>query len=385
MFDFLFQKKNGELQSLLDIVTVNMTRIQLSKLAMEKAKYMIAKAIAKSEIIIQGENGRRYDEYYFRLNVRPNDNQTGTDFWMDVVYRLLTYGECVICVLQGKYYICTNYTVDNRVLYGKTYSSVEVTDGRDTIRLMRDISVDDVIHLRYDNQKITRFAENVLGMFNDALSALNKMETLSNTPFFKFKMNAQHSFRTKNADGTERVLTIDEYLNKIREKLENDNISIFPEGEGTELQFFGVSSKVTAEEIVKMSKQINTQCAISYDIPEAVFSGNITEKSDATNEFITFAVSPVAEVINDSLNAKLVGIKDYVEKQERIMVWLARYKHIDVVDSAASLDKLRGIGFNFDEILEMVGYAPLRTEFSQKRALTKNYSTEEQGGDTAAI
>lgn len=383
MFDFLFQKKNGELQSLLDIVTVNMTKIQLSKLAMEKAKHMIAKAIAKSEIVIQEKNGRRYDKYYFRLNVRPNDNQTGTDFWMDAVDRLLTYGECVICSMNGKYYICTNYTVNNRVLYQKTYSGIEVTDGRDTVSLRRELPADDVIHLRYDNRKITRYTQNVLDMYNNALSALTKMETLSSTPFFKFKMNAQHSFRTKNADGTERTLTVDEYLNKIKEKLENNDISIFPEGEGTELQFFDVSSKITAEEIVKMSKQINAQCAISYDIPEAVFTGNITEKSDATNEFITFAVSPVAEVINDSLNAKLVGMEDYVERQERIMVWLARYKHIDVVDSAASLEKLRSIGFNFDEILEMVGYAPLRTEFSQKRALTKNYSTEEQGGDKA--
>ena len=38
------------------------------------------------------------------------------------------------------------------------------------------------------------------------------------------------------------------------------------------------------------------------------------------------------------------------------MVWLARFKHVDVVDSAVNLDKLRGIGFSYDEIRAMVGY-----------------------------
>lgn len=53
------------------------------------------------------------------------------------------------------------------------------------------------------------------------------------------------------------------------------------------------------------------------------------------------------------------------------MVWLARFKHVDVVDSAVNLDKLRGIGFSYDEIRAMVGYPLLNTEFSNARALTK--------------
>lgn len=59
------------------------------------------------------------------------------------------------------------------------------------------------------------------------------------------------------------------------------------------------------------------------------------------------------------------------------MVWLARFKHVDVVDSAVNLDKLRGIGFNYDEIREMVGYPLLNTEFSQARALTKTMERRE--------
>ena len=58
------------------------------------------------------------------------------------------------------------------------------------------------------------------------------------------------------------------------------------------------------------------------------------------------------------------------------------FKHVDVVDSAVNLDKLRGIGFHLDEIREMVGYPLLNTEFSTERALTKNYGGE--GNSNAA-
>ena len=152
------------------------------------------------------------------------------------------------------------------------------------------------------------------------------------------------------------------------------------ESEGVSLEQLQMSTSVKVEELAKLALQINNEVANAFDIPEAVFNGNITEKSDATNEFITYAVGPVAEVINDTLTAYIVGENDYSEKDEKVIVWLARFKHIDVVDSAVNLDKLRGIGFNFDEILEMVGYPALNTEFSQARALTKNYGEEGKEG-----
>ena len=140
-----------------------------------------------------------------------------------------------------------------------------------------------------------------------------------------------------------------------------------------------IKTSVKAEELSKVANEINNTVAAAYDIPEAVFQGNITEKSDATNEFITYAVGPIAEVINDELTAKLVGADDYANKKEKVLVWLARFKHVDVVDNASNLDKLRSDGWSFDEIREMVGYPILDTDFSNARALTKNYSTGEEG------
>ena len=148
----------------------------------------------------------------------------------------------------------------------------------------------------------------------------------------------------------------------------------------------GVSQRTQAAAIDQIAQNIfwkTEGCEIekifAFDIPKAVFLGEITEKADSTNEFITYAVGWIKELIDDSLNAKLVGEKDYL-KGERIWIDMSRYKHRDLVESAANLDKLRSIGFTFDEILEAIGREPLNTEFSQERVVTKNY-TNEMGGN----
>lgn len=384
MFEWLFKNKNGDMVDLLDIITVSMNQLQLAKLAEEKAVNMIANAIAKSEIVLSTGHERRKDAEYYRLNVRPNINQTGTDFWYQVVRRLMKDGDCLVVRLADKsYYLADSYTVTNTVTISKVYSQVNITDGIDTYHLDRLFPSDDVLHLRYGSAGLRLFRENVLSSYNKAVNALNQLVTVASTPRFKYKLNANMSFRSKDANGNDIVLTIDQVMERLRSQLSENDITIIRETEGTSLEYMDIKSAIPTNELKNMAAEINNQAAMAYDIPIDVFNGKITEKSDATNEFITYAVQPIAEVLTDSLNAKLVGEKDYI-KGERAFVWLARFKHIDVIDAANSLDKLRGIGYNFDEIREMTGYEALNTEWSQARALTKNYSTEGMGEGLAA-
>lgn len=382
MFDFLFQDRNKEIQSLAEIIAVDMEKLNLSKLAIEKAIMMIAKAIAKSDILIQTEcKEKRKKEY--RLNVQPNDNECGTVFWTEVVKQLLTEQEALIIPLSGKYYRATSWSHTNEVMMKRVYKDVMLSCGDENLTIFSTFQSDEVIHLRYDNARIRLYLQNVVGQFDKTMDSINAMMQLSSQPRFKLKLGTNAlSFREKQADGTDKVMTRDQYVLKIKKLLTSDDLEVLTEQENASVEQMQINTTVKAEELAKMALQINNEVANAFDIPEAVFNGNITEKSDATNEFITYAVSPIAEVINDTLTAYVVGENDYCRKNEKVMVWLARFKHVDVVDSAVNLDKLRGIGFHLDEIREMVGYPLLNTEFSTERALTKNYGGE--GNSNAA-
>ena len=382
MFDFLFQDRNKEIQSLAEIIAVDMEKLNLSKLAIEKAIMMIAKAIAKSDILIQTESKEKNKKEY-RLNVQPNDHECGTVFWTEVVKQLLTEQEALIIPLSGKYYRATSWSHTNEVMLKRVYKDVMLSCGGENLTIFSTFQSDEVIHLRYDNARIRLYLQNVVGQFDKTMDSINAMMQLSSQPRFKLKLGTNAlSFREKQADGTDKVMTKDQYVLKIKKLLTSDALEVLTEQENASVEQLQINTTVKAEELAKMALQINNEVANAFDIPEAVFNGNITEKSDATNEFITYAVSPVAEVINDTLTAYVVGEDDYCSKNEKVMVWLARFKHVDVVDSAVNLDKLRGIGFHLDEIRGMVGYPLLNTEFSTERALTKNYGGE--GSNNAA-
>lgn len=384
MFDFLTQNKKGELVDLLDVIGVNLTRLQQAALAKHKAIGMIAKAIAQSEIVVTDGHQRVTDDVYYRLNVRPNDNQTGTDFWYRVVAKLLEDGDALIVRVpeSGKYYLATSYTTDNYVMFGKTYRNVTITDGVDQMTFARTIYADDALHLKYSSDKIRLYTDNALRSLNEVLNAIATMEKVSRTPFFKYKVDATTTFATKDKNGKIQKLMLDDVVTRLENQLKSKDLQVIKEPTGTSLEYLGISSTVTAAEINSIAAEIGHLAAQAYDIPESVFDGTISEKSDATNEFITYAVAPVAEVINDTLHAKLIGEDDFI-RGERCFVWLAHFKHIDVIDAAANLDKLRGIGFTLDELFEMVGYPALNTEFSTQRALTLNYSPEGETADEA--
>ena len=380
MFNFLTQKKSGEMQSILDLISVDIKKMKITQMAIEKAVGMISHAIAKSEFVVQGEDGRKLDDLYWLLNVRPNLNETATDFWIEVVQKLLKESEAVICVIGNRFYLADSFDTDNSVTRNRIYRNVVISANDETMQLNKQFTSDQVIHLKAKNKKIYAFMKTVMSIHDDVVSAMENAIRLNNTPKFSFTMAGQMPvIRTLNPDGRERTLTIDEFKNNIKTMLESDKIEVIQLSNGMSLDKIAIDTAVTSEDIVKMSREIFEECAFAFDIPKSVFLGEITEKADSTNEFITYAVSWIVELIQDSLNAILVGKEDYL-KGEKIWIDLTKFKHRDLVESAGNLDKLRAIGFSFDEIREAIGYEALNDDFGKERVITKNYTNDLGGG-----
>ena len=93
-----------------------------------------------------------------------------------------------------------------------------------------------MIHLRYDNAKIRVYLESVVNQYNNTLNAINYMIRLSNQPKFKLKLGTAQSFREKQADGTDKIVTKDMYAEKIKRLLESEDITVMTESEGVSLE-----------------------------------------------------------------------------------------------------------------------------------------------------
>lgn len=375
MFDIFFKKKNGEMESILEIIGQNIAEMNASKFALEKAVGMIARAISKSEIILQDQNGRRKDAYYYQLNIRPNDNETATAFWYRAVRRLLTEGKCLIVRVRNKYYIADSWTEDAAIMRPKIFYNISISIRGNNVILNKTFRSSDVILLDYENIKAKRYVEALIAKYDETLSMVNAAVKMSSAPKFKMSIDANQSFAEKQPDGSSKMITRDQYVEKIRNILKAEEISIATVSRGIDITQIMQNKIAECSDLEKVETRIYDDAAMAYDIPLAAYKGTITEKSDASNEFITYAVSPVAEIINDALTEAIIGQEDYCNG-ERVFVWLNKFKHVDIVDAAGNLDKLRSIGFTLDEIFELCGYPQLNTEFSTTRVVTKNYGEE---------
>lgn len=386
IFDIIFggvNEDSGEYEekSIMDIITINATKVAVADMAMEKAANMIAKAIAKSEFVVQKNNEPVKNDIYWMLNVRPNPNETATEFWIEAIRKLLLNQECVIVHMSGCLYRCNSFSVDSAVKKSKQYTNVVIEIKNDTLTIDKKFKADDVIHLKNPNKKVQEYLKKTISLYNDIVSGLASAKKITSVPKFELDTGSTGTpiLRSKDAEGKEVTLTIDEYKEMVKKLLESENIEVLTNRNELKIGQLKIETNVTSEDIVKMSKEIYTECAYAFDIPKAVFLGEITEKADSTNEFITYAVSWLVELINDGMNAALVGKEEYLKKGEKIWINMSCYKHRDIIDSAEGLDKLRAIGFTFDEILELVGREALETDFSKERVITKNY-TNDLGG-----
>ncbi len=160
MFEFLW-KRDKEIQSLAEIIAVDMEKLNLSKLAIEKAIMMIAKAIAKSDILIQTESKEKNKQEY-RLNIQPNDHECGTVFWTEVVRKLLTIQEALIIPLGGKYYLASAWQVSNNVLTERNYSDITLTCAGYNYSIYKKFRSSEVIHLKYKEYYLSSFDNTIL-------------------------------------------------------------------------------------------------------------------------------------------------------------------------------------------------------------------------------
>lgn len=371
IFDFLYQKSDETFIDLLETISSEAASVSATRFGIAKSVEMIANAIAKSEFKTGVHNQDCRDELYYRFNIRPNENENATYFWKKAVTNLLTTGECLIVKVGSMYYVAQDYSVSDYVVRRNVFKDVVLSANGNTFKMDRPI-VSDYVYIKYDIRKILSLLNAVNDSIHRIITASEKAYVISHTPKLKLIIDGHTALKNKL---TGEPIDTNDYAQSIKDLITGDGVKIWASPRGLDLEQIKIDSNTDIQDYSKGTGQALANVCGAFNIPVSVFFGNITEKSDATNEFITYAVLPVLETINDALQAQLLSQGDFL-KGSYIKINIAKFKHVDIVDSAANLDKLRSIGFSFDEILEMVGMPRLNNEFSQTRVVTKNYTSD---------
>jgi Phage portal protein. len=118
--------------------------------------------------------------------------------------------------------------------------------------------------------------------------------------------------------------------------------------------------------------------AIAFQVPPQLLKGNVADTEKAFNNFLTFCINPLAELLTDEINRKLYG-KDKFLERTYVKLDTTRIKAVDIKDVASALDILTRIGaYSVDDSLRVLGMEPLDTSWSKVRWMTKNYQRIEE-------
>ncbi|WZU02682.1 hypothetical protein MGH68_07245 [Erysipelothrix sp. D19-032] len=141
----------------------------------------------------------------------------------------------------------------------------------------------------------------------------------------------------------------------------------------------------TSSDTNDLIKKFGDYVAMMFCIPLDVFYGSQTEKSTGTDDFMTFAVMPIIKIIETGLNAGLISEKDYLNNT-RIIANKFSMQYFNIMDISSSIDKLRSVGYSFNDTQTFIDEPTIDEEWANKRFITKNYQDmkfdeQQEGGD----
>lgn len=386
ILDKIFKNSDGEYVSIIDVLFGKKDyQNYIYTLAEAHAIDLIAKTIAKCEIQVFETKNNKIEEtrsdLYWLLNLQPNYNENGTKFLYKLVTKLLTDKTALIIINKKAkmnwLYIADNYDASNDILYGKTFKNVTISDDEgNELKLEKIYNQNNTIYYSLKNINLKKASESFKENTSKILKAVQNNFIRTNTS--KWRLKSPGTQPTMLDAVTKKPITYEDYKQKITEGLLSEEEAIIMLSEMFDLINLNKDRNKDLSDFETTFIRTGSTVAQKWNIPLDVFFGNKTEKSTGTNDFITFAVDPYFEIIEDGFNISLVGKGDYL-KGEYVQFNKTNIIHKDVLDCATGIDKLTANRFSRNEINKLLKLPQIDEEWANEHSITKNYG-EVKGG-----
>lgn len=369
-------KRNSELEWLFDLDIPNDTshRAYLKKMALETCINFIGRTISQSNFRIIKGGKKQLDDWHYLLNVRPNTDQSASDFWQRFIYELIHENEVLVILTDNNdLLIADSFSRIEYAVYPDIFKDVTVKD----YTFQRTFNMDEVIYLTYNNEKLSKFTE---GMFEDFADLFTRMiETSKHSNQIRATVNIDS---TQSLDGKNRN-KLQNFIDKLFNAFRKNAIAIVPKLKGFEYDEVanGSANGKSIEEIIKLKKSLIDDVADILGIPNALVHGELSDYETSIKAYLKFCINPLIKKISDELNAKLIDKVDYLKGDKIEIRSIAELNPLEV---ANAVDKLRASGvYNGNEIREKLGDERVDNPSLDEYVITKNYQSANsvEGGE----
>lgn len=367
--------------------TINMTataisteqKLNIELFAIHSAINLIASSISKCEFKTYMKGTEFKGDVYYKWNVEPNKNQNSSQFLQVLITKLLFKNEVLVLPIGDQLIIADSFYQEEFAINENTFSNI--TSG--TMSFNKTYNMSNVYYYKLGNTDIRALLSGLVSGYNDLLNmSIGKYDrsggrkgildidvVASNDKKFQEKLDLLMNTRFKKYFEAENAVLPLEKGYKYDEK----------GGEG--------SKKSTSEitDIATITKEIFERTAQAFKIPPALLRGDIADIGATTDNYLTFCVDPLADMLNEETNRKNYGKVAFLAGNY-MKIDTTTIQHISLFGISQSFDKLIASGgYSIDELRVKAGDVALDTKWSKKHWLTKNYQDIESPGQATIV
>lgn len=340
--------------------------IYVRELAFWQCVNLIANAVSKCEFKTFQSGKEVKGEEYFLWNVEPNKNQNSSVFLQKLVCKLFAENEVLVVGANGQLLVADSYSRKEYALLEDVFTQVAVGD----FKFERSFVQSEVLFIRLHSRD---------------------MRSLVNGLYETYKKLLDYGMKSyQKSRGTKAVLEVDamaggaDFKDKYAELVNGGNFKKFTEAESAMLPLFkglkfnDLGSKTYSSEgtrdIRAMIDDVSDFTARAFGVPPALLSGDVQGVSDAVDQFLTFCIDPLCDMLGEEINRKRYG--KGVLQGDYLRIDTKCVKHVDLLSVSTAIDKLIASGaFSVNDIREVVGEPAIDEPWANQHFMTKNYST----------
>ncbi|PKR79191.1 phage portal protein [Halalkalibacillus sediminis] len=371
----IFTKNYDEMDFLYDIDLLEDTsdRIYYKKLAIATCVNLIARTISQSEFMMKKKGEVQHDEFYYRLNVKPNKNQSASEFWETFVYKLIHDNEVLIIKTDSDdLLVADDFSRTEYALMDDVFRDVTIKD----FTYQRTFVASDVIYIKHSNEDLSRLLDSLYSDYGELFGRMLEFQKHNN------QIRATVDTENVNPKDPEKQTRMQNFIDNMYGAIKKRTFAIVPQQKGFVYQEQSERASRTSgsvDEINKVTNGFLDHTARALGIPPALVRGEMADVEKSTRNYMTFCIDPLLKKVKDEFSGKFIDKRDYL-KGERMDIRSISYR--DLFDLASAVDKLRSAGiYNGNELREKLGDERVDDPILKEYVITKNYSESIEGGE----
>ena len=365
---FSFLEKKIDVAEVSPVTQKILEQYAFKALGLHIAISYIANTISKCEVKVY-QNGKEVkDKLYYKLNISPNPNQNGSQFFNKIIEDYFYKGRALVVPYGENIYTVDSFDIDDTdYLKGNEYYNLRIHNQT----LEKRYSANDIFHFELDNINVKHLVDGLYAIYSEVIG--QAVSTYKRSNGSKYKLKLEHY---KAGDKLFEKHYNEVLAEQLSTFIKNDN-AVYPEFKGTELQEFAQKTVKDVSDVVNMRKEIFEVIAQAFKIPLSMMLGNITNMNEIVKVYLSICIDPLADMMSEEFTRKYFTIQEWQEGC-KIVLDTSCINNVDILEVAEKVDKAVSSGaVTIDELRERLGRETLDTEFSTAHFMTKNYALAE--------